>query len=261
MQIQVQFSLRGTAWRPRGSGRVWTVLKKSIFATFALALLAACATSEAPYARAPLPPPVYAQPQAPNIYASAAFASLHSELIACNAYGSNIGMIGARREVVVYSPYIPTPAGSLLRHPPESACLSSGFGWRGSMGGAGREHTGLDLANPNGGFVYAAADGWVAFADWRGGYGLALELDHGRGVRSFYAHLSEIDQRLTPGMYVPGGAPVARMGATGNATGVHLHYEVLIDGLRVDPLNYGLPPPIPQGVTTAVTDEINKPIE
>ena len=106
----------------------------------------------------------------------------------------------------------------------------------------GRIHNGLDLANPNGGFVYAAADGWVAAAGWRGGYGLVLELDHGRGVRTMYAHLSEIDPNLRPGVFVAAGAAVARMGATGNATGVHLHYEVTVDGLQVDPLAYGMQP-------------------
>ena len=67
-------------------------------------------------------------------------------------------------------------------------------------------------------------------------------IDHGHGVRTLYAHLSEIDRNLRAGVFVAAGTAVARMGATGNATGVHLHYEVSIDGLRVDPLNYGLPP-------------------
>jgi murein DD-endopeptidase MepM/ murein hydrolase activator NlpD len=238
-----------------------TVLRRVILSTLALLTLGACATT-APYASAPRAP--YAQPAGPNIYATAAFATLHSEMFACGAYGSNIGEIGARREVIAYSPYIDTPAGAVMRYPTEDACLSSGFGWRTSLGGAGREHTGLDLANPNGGFVYAAAAGRVIFADWRGGYGLALELDHGRGVHTFYAHLNEIDQRLQPGMYVPAGAPVARMGNTGNATGTHLHYEVIVDGVRVDPLHYGAPAPPPpiEPVITAVTqDEINAPIE
>ena len=119
--------------------------------------------------------------------------------------------------------------------------MSSGFGWRGALE-SGRQHNGLDLANPNGGFIYAAGDGRVTYADYRGGYGNVVEIDHGRGVRTLYAHLSEIDQRLRPGDRVSAGAPIARMGITGNATGVHLHYEVWIDGLLVDPLHYGRPP-------------------
>jgi murein DD-endopeptidase MepM/ murein hydrolase activator NlpD len=206
----------------------------------ALWVLAACATSPgAPIARH-YPPAPYNAPPAGDIYASAPFAPLHSELFACNSYGSNLGEIGERGEARAYTPYMFTNAGALLRNPTERACLSSGFGWRNAMGGEGREHTGLDLANAGGGFVYAAADGWVAFAGWRGGYGNVLELDHGQGVRTLYAHLADIDARLQPGMFIPARAPVARMGMTGNATGVHLHYEVSVDGLRVDPLHYGL---------------------
>lgn len=167
---------------------------------------------------------------------------MHSELIACNGgAGSNLGEIGYRAESLLYTPYINTPAGPLLRDPTEAACLSSGFGWRGSLD-SGRQHNGLDLANPNGGFIYAAGDGRIRTADYRGGYGNVVEIDHGHGVRTLYAHLSEINQRLRPGDAVRAGDPIARMGMTGNATGVHLHYEVWIDGLLVDPLHYGRPP-------------------
>lgn len=223
--------------------------------------LSACATAPVTYGGArPQPAAPYAQPPGPNVFASAAFASLHGELIACNAYGSNIGVIGIRSEVVDFAPYIDTPAGALLRYPTEQACLSSGFGWRNTVG-APREHSGIDLANPSGGFVYAAGEGHITFADWRGGYGLTIDIDHGRGVHTFYGHLNEIDPRLRPGIYVPAGAPIARMGASGNATGIHLHYEVIVDGLRVDPLHYGAPAPAAPVVTAVSQGYINKPIE
>lgn len=211
-----------------------------VFAGFvALCALGACASSPAPIVRH-YPPAPYQQGPSGGLYASAPFAPLHGELFVCNnGAGSNLGEIGPRGEALWYTPYMHTPAGALLRNPTEAACLSSGFGWRNSMGGAGREHVGLDLANRGGGFVYAAADGWVAHAGWRGAYGNVVELDHGHGVRTLYAHLAEIDPRLAPGMFVPARAPMARMGATGNATGVHLHYEVVVNGLRVDPLRYG----------------------
>jgi murein DD-endopeptidase MepM/ murein hydrolase activator NlpD len=249
------------------------MLRKVLVCAFALAGLSACVTPENNvYPRAPMatPPPVYSQPQGPNLYASAAFASLHSEMFACNTYGSNLGEIGGRREIVRYTPYIQTEAGALLRNPTEGACLSSGFGWRNTATGGGREHSGLDLANPNGGYIYAAAEGWVVFAGWRGGYGNVLEIDHGSRVRTLYAHLAEIDPRLSPGVHVPAGAPVARMGMTGNATGVHLHYEVSVDGVRVDPINFGAPPviemlpdePMPQGPEViAVGDKPDEPIQ
>jgi murein DD-endopeptidase MepM/ murein hydrolase activator NlpD len=82
----------------------------------------------------------------------------------------------------------------------------------------------------------------VRFAGARGGLGLVVEIDHGHGVRTLYAHLSEIDPNLGPGVFVNAGRAIARVGATGNATGVHLHYEVSIGGVTVDPLNFGREP-------------------
>lgn len=206
-------------------------------------LLAGCATSNTPYAR-PAPPPgqsPYTPTPGPSIFDTAPRATVHSEMFACTPNGSNIHDVGYRGELTLFTPFITTPAGPLLRMPTEAACLSSGFGWRGSLEG-GRQHNGLDLANPEGGWVFAAADGEVVHAGLRGGYGYLVELDHGRGVRTLYAHLNEIDPRLQRGSRVQSGAAIARMGRTGNATGVHLHYEVWIDGLLVDPLNYGRPP-------------------
>lgn len=225
------------------------MLRKLIFCFIALGATAACASHEPYYSAGvtaplrPAPPPV---PQE-NIFTTAPHAPLQSELIACNrGSGTNIGAIGIRYESLAYTPYIQTAAGPLLRDPTDGACLSSGFGWRGASvtggSGEGREHSGIDLASANGGLVYAAGDGWIARAEYYGGYGLTLEIDHGHGVRTLYAHLNEIDQNLAPGMFVSSGQPVARMGMTGNATGIHLHYEVIVDGVKVDPLNYGAPP-------------------
>ena len=65
-----------------------------------------------------------------------------------------------------------------------------------------------------------------------------IEIDHGAGVRTRYAHLSEVDLAIGVGDTVGPGWPIGRMGRTGNATGVHLHYELLIGGRAVDPLFY-----------------------
>ena len=209
----------------------------------AASALAGCVTPEAEYGyRAPVVySPSTRPPPGPTIYDTAARAPLHSQLFACRNRGSNLGEIGMDGEALLYAPYIDTPAGPLLRMPVETGCLSSGFGWRGSLEG-GRAHNGLDLANPDGGFIYAAGDGYIRRAEYFGGYGNTIEIDHGNGVITRYGHLSEINPNLRRGDFIAAGTPMARMGMTGNATGVHLHYEVYISDLLVDPLHYGRPP-------------------
>ncbi|MBI1358774.1 MAG: peptidoglycan DD-metalloendopeptidase family protein [Alphaproteobacteria bacterium] len=203
--------------------------------------LAGCATAT----RAPV---VYgassatAAPDAATVarYDAAPRATVFGDLFLCSGSTvSNSGPVGDRGESLVYTPYIIAPSGVLLRAPVEGGCLSSGYGVRGAATGGGRWHTGIDIANPGGGFVFAAGDGRVAATGWRGDYGLTLELDHGAGVHTLYAHLSQIDPRLRPGVSVASGTAIARMGATGNATGVHLHYEVIVDGEKVNPLSFG----------------------
>lgn len=220
------------------------MLRKLAIGLAATSALAGCAVSNTPYPRtAPIYLPPTPAPAGPSPYEFVPRAALQSELFACNNWGSNLGEIGARGEAVRYAPYIYTPAGALLRNPTERSCLSSGFGWRGSASGGGRMHNGLDLANPEGGYIYAAGDGWVGFAGERGGYGLVVDIEHGSGVRTTYAHMYEIDPALREGSTVAAGAAIGRMGMTGNATGVHLHYEVRVDDLLIDPLNYGAEPP------------------
>jgi murein DD-endopeptidase MepM/ murein hydrolase activator NlpD len=229
-------------------------MQRTIYSLAASLALAGCAVTNESYPRpvvTTIAPPIAS---GPNSYTSAGRAPLHSELFACNSYGSNLGLIGQRGEATNYTPYIDTPAGALLRTPVEVACLSSGFGYRG--GENGRQHNGLDLANRNGGFIYAAADGWIVSADYRNGYGNFIEIDHGNGVHTRYAHLEEFDPNLRSGVRVVSGAPIGRMGMSGNATGVHLHYEVIVDGLLVDPLNYGAPQPY---VTTPVVSTYAQP--
>ena len=210
------------------------------FGAAAALSLAACATAPAPV----YSPSVvsHTPPPTPNAYTYAPRAPLHEQLYVCNGGASNAGPLGPQGQSLSYTPYLYTPAGALLRNPTENACLSSGFGWRGTATGGGRQHTGIDLANRSGGFIYAAADGWVSTVEWRGGYGLMVELDHGSGVRTTYAHLTEADPNLRSGTFVPAGAPIGRMGMTGNATGVHLHYEIVVDGVKVDPLSYATTP-------------------
>ena len=105
------------------------------------------------------------------------------------------------------------------------APISSLFGWRvHPITGAQRFHSGTDLAAPLGTPVLAAYAGKVAIADFLGGYGLAVALDHNKGTQeTIYAHLSEIF--VKPGEWVKQGMVIGRVGSTGLSTGPHLHFE------------------------------------
>ncbi|MBW4582287.1 MAG: M23 family metallopeptidase [Tildeniella nuda ZEHNDER 1965/U140] len=105
------------------------------------------------------------------------------------------------------------------------APISSLFGWRvHPVTGAQRFHSGTDLAAPLGTPVLAAYAGKVAIADFLGGYGLAVALDHNKGTQgTVYAHLSEIF--VKPGEWVKQGMVIGRVGSTGLSTGPHLHFE------------------------------------
>ena len=99
--------------------------------------------------------------------------------------------------------------------------------------GGAAMHTGTDMAGAAGEPIYAAASGTVLQAGRSGGYGNLVELSHGRGIDTRYAHLSAII--VKPGQQVAQGQMIARMGSTGRSTGTHLHYEVRIDGRAVNP--------------------------
>jgi hypothetical protein len=108
--------------------------------------------------------------------------------------------------------------------------LSDRFGPRGD-----RFHSGIDLPAPPGTPVYAARRGEIVYAGWRpGGWGFLVTIAHGNGERTMYAHLSRIDVRV--GVWVAQGVRVGAVGATGDATGPHLHFEVRVRGAAVDPL-------------------------
>jgi murein DD-endopeptidase MepM/ murein hydrolase activator NlpD len=111
---------------------------------------------------------------------------------------------------------------------PIAAAQGDGYGPR----GAGW-HPGIDFPARTGTRVVAAAAGRVAFAGYDDGYGLLVVLDHGRGVQTLYAHLSVA--AVAPGATVAAGALVGRVGATGFATGPHLHFEVRVRGAAADP--------------------------
>jgi len=144
--------------------------------------------------------------------------------------------------------YIPErlPIGACLRLPPEVGSprsvpvqpawrwpvggrITSRYGWR-----WGRMHKGVDIAASPGLLIRAAERGRVAFAGWRSGYGLYVILTHPGGWRTAYGHNSCL--LVHAGQQVSAGTALAKIGATGNATGIHLHFEVIGPGGYIDPL-------------------------
>ncbi|WP_170008557.1 M23 family metallopeptidase [Bacillus fonticola] len=98
-------------------------------------------------------------------------------------------------------------------------------------------HKGLDIARPSNYNIKAADNGVVEVAGYRDdGYGYRVIINHNNGYKTLYAHLASVSVR--PGQTVPAGATIAQMGTTGDSTGVHLHFEVLQNGVNMNPLNY-----------------------
>jgi murein DD-endopeptidase MepM/ murein hydrolase activator NlpD len=115
--------------------------------------------------------------------------------------------------------------------------LVSSFGVRlDPFSGSPAMHTGLDIHGEIGESVRATADGTVSAAGWSGGYGRSVDIDHGNGLSSRYAHLSSIDVRV--GQSVKSGQIIGRLGTSGRSTGPHLHYETRIRGEAVDPQRF-----------------------
>jgi murein DD-endopeptidase MepM/ murein hydrolase activator NlpD len=106
--------------------------------------------------------------------------------------------------------------------------ISSGFGPR-----WGTFHAGLDFAARPGSVIRAASSGTVTLSRWYGGYGNAVEIDHGGNLHTRYGHAAEL--LVTVGEYVEVGQPIALVGSTGDSTGPHLHFEVRVNGAAIDP--------------------------
>lgn len=100
-----------------------------------------------------------------------------------------------------------------------------------------RVHTGIDIGADGGTSIYAAADGKVIYSGWLGGYGNTIQILHGDGVSTLYAHMSAYGS-FGEGDFVSQGEIIGYVGTTGNSTGNHLHFEVRVDGNHVDPWNY-----------------------
>ena len=152
---------------------------------------------------------------------------------------------GGDKSITTGAPTLTMPLG------PGQARLTSAFGGRADpLDGHAAAHAGVDLAARTGTQVLAEAPGVVRHAGQRGGYGEAVEVDHGDGVTTIYAHASLV--LVKDGDRVARGQPLALVGATGHATGAHLHFEVRKAGRPMNPVDWLAAGPLPAAPAASV---------
>jgi murein DD-endopeptidase MepM/ murein hydrolase activator NlpD len=196
--------------------------------------LANTANSASANASADVVAPVKPEQVDPLANGDQRFKSLFSSWTAIERTSPSVG-VGA--ETAYSAPFARPSVSVPSRMPLEGAALTSGFGMRTHpvLGGR-RQHAGIDLAAPTGTPVYATADGVVSRADWYSSYGLYIAIEHGASMQTRFAHLSRL--AVATGDSVKKGDLIGYVGSTGRSTGPHLHYEVRIDGLAVNPIPY-----------------------
>lgn len=142
----------------------------------------------------------------------------------------------SRNRVLDFNPVVLVDGKVVMTPVPvNNACLTSGFGRR-----YGRTHKGLDLKATPPEMVYAAAPGTIVEATRSSGFGNHIVIDHGQGVFTRYAHLNEFSSGVWEGARIGFGQPLGVMGQTGNATGIHLHFEVLTGNYNTPKKSFGL---------------------
>jgi len=163
--------------------------------------------------------------------------SIRSALRICPGGGiSNAPPTNDHGEVSRFTP-IANISGVFLARAPVNACISSGFGPR--RGGAGRFHYGLDLYTRSPSAIHAAGDGVIEEMKSQRGYGRTILIRHSGRVKTRYAHLSSYARGLRQGDHIRQGQVIGLTGESGNATAVHLHYEIIVNGKPRNPLTVG----------------------
>jgi len=131
---------------------------------------------------------------------------------------------------------------ALLRTPVDGAKLTSGFGMRKHpLLGYNKMHKGVDFGAPTGTPIYAAGDGVIVEIGRKGAYGNYIRIRHNNEYSTAYAHASRFIKGLKKGAHVQQGEVIAYVGATGRVTGAHLHYEILRNGVQVNPAKVKFP--------------------
>jgi len=131
---------------------------------------------------------------------------------------------------------------SILKTPINGARLSSNFGMRKHpISGYNKLHKGVDFAAPKGTPIYAGGNGVIEFKGNNGGYGKYIRIRHNNDYKTAYAHLSAFKKDLSKGKRVNQGEIIGYVGSTGNSTGAHLHYEIILNNKQINPMKLKLP--------------------
>ncbi len=141
-----------------------------------------------------------------------------------------------------YDEYGKSAKKFLMRNPVPRSIVRSAFGMRKHpISKTYKMHTGVDLAAPLGTPILAAGNGVVVKSGWAGGYGKQTIIQHANGYRTSYNHQSKIAKNVVAGARVRQGQVIGAVGSTGNSTGNHLHYEVIVNNNKVNPMSMRLP--------------------
>ena len=156
-------------------------------------------------------------------------------LYACTPAFSNRPETDGTGRVLGYDALVVVNGVLIATAPVNGACMTSGFGWR-----SGRMHEGIDLQSKPASTVYSSAPGRVLEVSQQTGFGNQVLISHGNGVYTRYAHLANFASGLAPGQEIGFGQPLGLMGRTGNATAIHVHYEVLTGDYNTPQKSFGL---------------------
>ena len=203
-----------------------------LIAGLAMAGLCACSSRPMPAASYPQDP-VPAQPRTTPV-AQGTFQPDYY-LRACTPSFSNRPDTDASGRILGYNALVVANGVLLAASPVNGACMTSGFGPRfGSM------HKGIDLQAKPAVTVYSAAPGRILEVSQQTGFGNQVLIGHGNGVYTRYAHLANFTRGLAPGQEIGFGQPLGLMGRTGNATAIHIHYEILTGNYNTPQKSWGL---------------------
>jgi len=187
------------------------------------------------------PPPEVTYPQGPvgsepqSVRAAQGTFQPEYYLYTCTPSFSNRPDTDRSGRILSYNALIEVNGVILAAAPVNGACMTSGFGPR-----FGRMHKGIDLQSKPAGPVFSAAPGRVLEVSQQTGFGYQVLIGHGGGVYTRYAHLAYFAEGLRAGQQIGFGQPLGLMGRTGNATAIHLHYEVLTGDYNTPRKSWGL---------------------